>query len=69
MLNIKKAKSSLLDLLRRKSLFRGDFTLSSGGKSSYYVDCSSPRWTPKEHGWLAINALAHSNEQAARKVA
>src|SRR5262252_5694035 len=29
----------LRDIIRRKSLRIGDFTLSSGKKSSYYLDC------------------------------
>lgn len=33
------ARTELLSLLRKKSVFRGDFTLSSGAKSSYYIDC------------------------------
>ena len=30
--------NSLLDLLRKHSLKRGEFTLSSGGHSTYYID-------------------------------
>jgi orotate phosphoribosyltransferase len=33
------AKTKLLSLLQAKSVFYGDFTLSSGGKSKYYIDC------------------------------
>jgi orotate phosphoribosyltransferase len=32
-------RAELLDILRRKSVFHGDFTLSSGAKSKYYIDC------------------------------
>ena len=32
-------RSELLQILRRKSVFHGDFTLSSGAKSKYYIDC------------------------------
>lgn len=32
-------RSALRELLRSKSVFRGDFTLSSGAKSRYYIDC------------------------------
>src|ERR1700722_681795 len=32
-------KAELADLLRTKSLVRGDFTLASGKKSHYYLDC------------------------------
>lgn len=31
-------RARLLELLRRRSLFEGDFTLASGARSSYYVD-------------------------------
>jgi orotate phosphoribosyltransferase len=33
------AKSRLLAILRTKSVFHGDFTLASGAKSNYYIDC------------------------------
>jgi len=32
-------RAELADLLRRKSLVRGEFTLASGKKSDYYLDC------------------------------
>ena len=32
-------RAELLALLRKKSVFHGDFTLSSGAKSKYYIDC------------------------------
>jgi orotate phosphoribosyltransferase len=32
-------RAQLAQLLRSKSLMRGDFTLSSGKKSNYYLDC------------------------------
>lgn len=33
------SKPRLLDLLRKKSVFRGDFLLASGARSSFYFDC------------------------------
>ena len=33
------ARQELLELVRKKSFFTGDFTLASGKKSSYYIDC------------------------------
>jgi len=33
------ASSRLFELLREKSFFTGDFTLASGKKSNYYIDC------------------------------
>jgi orotate phosphoribosyltransferase len=38
-LDIRQAKSRLLQILRAKSVFHGDFTLASGAKSNYYIDC------------------------------
>ncbi len=32
-------RAELADVLRKKSLVRGEFTLSSGKKSNYYLDC------------------------------
>jgi orotate phosphoribosyltransferase len=32
-------KSELLALLKKKSVFYGDFVLSSGARSKYYIDC------------------------------
>lgn len=32
-------RERLLALLRKQSVFHGDFTLSSGGRSSFYIDC------------------------------
>jgi orotate phosphoribosyltransferase len=70
MLNIEKAKPALLDLLQRRSVFRGNFTLSSGAKSDVYVDCKLTTLDP-EGAWL-VGQLMHSlirKEQAARNAA
>ena len=37
----------LRDIIRRKSLRMGDFTLSSGKKSSYYLDCRMTTLDPR----------------------
>jgi orotate phosphoribosyltransferase len=39
MLPTSEAKSKLLSLLREKSVSYGDFTLASGARSNYYIDC------------------------------
>lgn len=39
MLSFAEAKSRLEAILRQKSVFKGDFTLASGAKSHYYIDC------------------------------
>jgi orotate phosphoribosyltransferase len=38
-LELSQAKSRLLQILRLKSVFHGDFILASGAKSNYYIDC------------------------------
>src|SRR5256884_6522842 len=63
------AKAALLNLLRKKSVFHGDFTLSSGAKSNFYIDCRLTTFDP-EGAWL-VGQLMHSlirTEQTARKV-
>src|SRR2546421_11222804 len=68
-LNTDEAKAALLNLLRKKSVFHGDFTLSSGDKSNYYIDCRLTTFDP-EGAWL-VGQLMHSfirREQAVRKV-
>jgi orotate phosphoribosyltransferase len=67
--DIKQAKAELRELLKKRSIFHGDFTLASGAKSTYYIDC---RLTTMDPGgaWL-IGQLMHSmirQQEAARKV-
>ncbi len=67
MLKIDDAKRALLARLQRNSVFRGDFTLSSGAKSAYYVDCKLTTLDP-EGAWL-VGQLMHDlirKEQNAR---
>jgi len=45
------SKSELLELLKKKSVFHGDFTLASGGKSKFYVDCKLTTLDPRG-AWL-----------------
>src|SRR6266571_646363 len=69
MLNIDEARRALLELLQTKSVFRGDFTLSSGAKSNYYVDCKLTTLDPG--GIWLVGQLMHDlirKEQAARRV-
>ena len=40
-------RERLLELLRERSLKRGHFKLSSGGTSSYYVDCKMTTLSPE----------------------
>jgi orotate phosphoribosyltransferase len=48
-------RQELRDIIRRRSLRIGDFTLSSGKKSSYYLDCRMTTLDP--HGALLIGRL------------
>lgn len=51
-------KAELLALLKRKSVFRGDFTLASGAKSSYYIDCRLTTFDPR--GATLVGQLMHA---------
>src|SRR5213080_4234771 len=66
-LKIDEAKAALLNLLQKKSVFHGDFTLSSGARSNYYLDCRLTTLDP-EGAWL-VGQTMHTlirKEQAAR---
>jgi orotate phosphoribosyltransferase len=56
MLSIDQSKTALLQMLQTKSVFRGDFTLSSGAKSNYYIDCRLTTLDP-EGAWLVGQAM------------
>jgi len=63
------ARRELLELLKKKSVFHGEFTLASGARSNYYFDCRLTTFDPKG-AWL-IGQLMHSlirNEEAVRKL-
>ena len=69
MMSVERAKSELLRLLKAKSVFRGDFTLASGAKSSYYVDCKLT--TLNAEGAALVGQLMYDlirKEQTARSV-
>jgi orotate phosphoribosyltransferase len=51
MQNYEHLRAELLTLLKAKSVFHGDFTLASGGKSKYYVDCKLTTLDP-QGAWL-----------------
>ena len=40
-------KSHLLQILKKNSVFHGDFALSSGGRSPYYIDCRLTTLNPE----------------------
>src|SRR5882672_5398882 len=67
MLTFHQARTELSDLLRSKSVFHGDFTLSSGARSNYYLDCRLTTLDPNG-AWL-VGQTMHTlirKEQAAR---
>jgi orotate phosphoribosyltransferase len=62
-------RAELLGILRAKSVFHGDFTLSSGAKSKYYVDCRLT--TLDARGAWLIGKLLHGlvrREERSRKL-
>lgn len=56
--SIDNLRAELLGILRTKSVFHGDFTLSSGAKSKYYVDCRLT--TLDARGAWLIGQLMHA---------
>src|SRR5258705_6797961 len=46
-----RARAELLALLRKKSVFFGDFVLASGAKSTLYIDCRLTTLDPRG-AWL-----------------
>ena len=68
MLSLEQAKTELMELVRKKSIFYGEFTLASGARSNYYFDCRRTTLDPKG-AWL-VGQLMHAlirREEAARK--
>jgi orotate phosphoribosyltransferase len=53
--------------LKKKSVFHGEFTLASGAKSTYYIDCRLTTFDP--HGASLIGQLMHDliRREAARR--
>ncbi|QEF97508.1 Orotate phosphoribosyltransferase [Stieleria maiorica] len=52
------SKQALIDLLGSEALQRGEFTLASGKKASYYLDCRRITLHPKGAGLVAAGMLA-----------
>lgn len=69
MLTHEQARTELLSMLREKSVFRGNFKLSSGADSNYYVDCKNT--TLDARGLWLVAQLMHRairEEEAARRL-
>jgi len=58
MLTNSDARAKLRSLLQAKSVFRGDFVLASGARSTYYIDCRLTTLDP-EGAWL-VGQVMHS---------
>ncbi len=68
MTTVEQARAELLEMLLTKSVFHGEFTLSSGAKSTYYIDCKLTTLDPNG-AWL-VGQMMHAlirGEQTARK--
>ena len=50
-------RDALLELIRTESLRRGDFTLASGKKASYYLDCRNVTLHPQGANLIAAGML------------
>ena len=50
------ARDRLLAVLKQKSVFHGDFTLASGARSNYYIDCRLTT-LDSEGAWLVGHVL------------
>ena len=51
------SRDELIELLRSEALQIGDFTLASGAKASYYLDCRNITLHPKGSGMIAAGML------------
>ena len=56
-MNEQPQRAELLALLKKKSVFHGEFTLASGAKSTYYIDCRLTTFDPQ--GASLIGQLMH----------
>ena len=50
-------RKSLLDLIQSEALQRGEFTLASGKKASYYLDCRKVTLHPQGANQIALGML------------
>lgn len=55
-------RDALLELLRTEALQRGEFTLASGKKASYYLDCRNITLHPKGANLIAAGMLSVIHE-------
>jgi orotate phosphoribosyltransferase len=63
-MDLERAKAELLEMLIRKSVFRGTFTLASGATSDLYIDCRQTTLDPRgalligKIGWELVKQTA-----------
>jgi orotate phosphoribosyltransferase len=68
------AKTALLQLLREKSVMFGEFTLASGARSDFYVDCrlttmdANGAWLIGQVGWEMIQRFSAEKNVAVQAV-
>ena len=66
MTSIDQIRQATLALLQERSVFHGDFTLSSGAKSKYYIDCRLSTLHP-QGAWLigrVMHRLIRTDQEA-----
>lgn len=63
MSDLESSRSRLLELLKRDSVFHGDFVLASGAKSNIYVDCRITTMNPEAA--VLIGQVLYSRIRAA----
>lgn len=62
MKDISNEKRQMIELLLEKSVKIGDFTLASGKKSDFFIDCKQCILTGEGHYLAGILMIAHINE-------
>ena len=60
------SKSGLLEILKRESVFYGDYVLSSGAKSTYYIDCKLTTLNP-EGAWSVGHLMYEMIQKEAQR--
>jgi len=60
-------RTELTELVRKKSFFTGDFTLASGKKSNYYIDCRLTTLDGQGACLLGKALLAQINAEAEKR--
>jgi orotate phosphoribosyltransferase len=70
-MSVEESKHQLLSMLWQKSVFHGDFLLSSGARSSFYLDCRLTTLDPvgaSLAGEVMYDLICHYAEQHGKKL-